>query len=57
MFLYRDVDTSDNLKDVVDRFNAAQKQYSDKTIRVLSTPKVDNTDNKLMRVDAMTEKV
>ena len=42
--------------DVVDGFNAVQKQYLATFLRMRSTPEKDKIDSKRMRVDAMTEK-
>ena len=52
----RAVDTPGHGKDVVDGFNAAQKQYLSSCLRMLSTPEKDKIDSKRMRVEAMTEK-
>ena len=54
--LDRAVDTLDHVKDVVDGFNAVQKQYLDTCLRMRSTPEVDKFDSKCMRVDDMTKK-
>ena len=43
-------------KYVVDGFNAVQKRYLDTSLRMRSTPEVDNIDSKRMCVDAMTKK-
>ena len=56
-FLYRAVDTPRHGKDVVDGFNDVQKQYLATCLRMISTPELDKTDSKRMRVDAITEKV
>ena len=54
--LDRAVDTSVHGKDVVDGFNAVQKQYLDTCLRMCSTPGKDKINSKCMRVDAMTNK-
>ena len=56
MFLDRSVDTPGHGKDVVDGFNAFQKQYLATCLRMRSTPEKDKIDSKRMRVEAMTEK-
>ena len=50
------VDTPVCGKDVVDGFNAVQKQYLATCLRMSSTPEVDNIDSINMCVYAMTEK-
>ena len=50
------VDTPGHGKDVVGFFNAVQKQYLATCLRMRSMPELDNVDNKLMRVDAITGK-
>ena len=54
--LDRAIDTPVHGKDVVDAFNAVQKRYLATCLRMLSMPKVDTIDSKLMSVDAITEK-
>ena len=54
--LDRAVDTPGHGKDVVDGFNAVQKQYLATCLRMRSTPEKDNIDSNRMRVEAMTEK-
>ena len=49
-------DTTVNGKDLVDGFNAVQKQYLDTCLRMCSTPEVDKIDSKLMYVDSVTKK-
>ena len=51
-----DVDKPGHGKDVVDGFNAVQKQYLATCLRIRSTPEKDKIDSKRMRVEAMTEK-
>ena len=53
--LDRSVDTPCHGKDVVDGFNAVQKQYLATCLRVHSTPEKDKIDSKRMHVEAMTE--
>ena len=50
------VDTPGYGKDVVDGFNAVNKQYLSTCLRMRSTPKVDKIDSKHIRVDSMTNK-
>ena len=50
------VDTPGHGKDVVDGFNAVQKQYLYICLRMCSTPEVDKIGSKRMRVHAITEK-
>ena len=54
--LDRAVDTPGHGKDLVDGFNAVQKQYLATCLRMRSTPEKDKIDSKSMRVEAMTEK-
>ena len=54
--LDRAVDTPGHGRDVVDGFNAVQKQYLAPCLRMRSTPEKENIDSKRMRVEAMTEK-
>ena len=54
--LDRDVDTPGHGKDVVDGFNAVQKQYLATCLRMRSTPEKDKIDSKRMRVETMKEK-
>ena len=54
--LDRTVDTTGHEKDVVDGFNAVQKQYLATCLKILSKPEVDKIDSKRMHVDAMTNK-
>ena len=54
--LDRAVDTPGRGKDVVDGFNAVQKQYLATCFRMRSTSEKDKIDSKCMRVEAMTEK-
>ena len=54
--LDRDVDTPVHSKDVVNGFNAVQKQYLATCLRVCITPEVENIGSKRMRVYSMTEK-
>ena len=54
--LDRDVDTLGHGKDVVDGFNAFQKQYLATCLRMRSTPEKDNIDSKRIRVEAIKEK-
>ena len=54
--LDRAVDKPGHGKDVVDGFNAVQKQYLATCLRMRSTPERDNIDSKRMRVEALTEK-
>ena len=54
--LDRAVDTPGHGKDVVDGFNAVQKQYLATCLRMRSAPEKDKIDSKCMRVEAMTEK-
>ena len=56
-FLNRDVDTPGHGKDVVNGFNAVHKRYLATCLIMRSTPEVDKIYSKLMRVDAMTQKV
>ena len=55
IFLDRAVDTPSHGKDVVDGFNAVQKQYLATCLRMRSTPEKHKIDSKRMRVEAMTE--
>ena len=55
-FLDRAVDTPGHGKDVVDGFNAVQKQYLATCLRMRSTPEVDSISIKRIRVDFMTNK-
>ena len=54
--LDRVVDTTFNGKDVVNVFNAVQKQYVATCLIILSTPEVDKIDIKRMHVDDMNDK-
>ena len=54
--LDRAVDTPGHEKDVVDGFNAVQKQYLATCLRMRSTPEKDKIGSKRMRVEPMTEK-
>ena len=54
--LGRAVDTPGHGKDVVDCFNAFQKQYLASCLRMRSTPEKHKIVSKCMRVEAMTEK-
>ena len=56
IFLDRAVDTPGHGKDVVDGFNAFQKQYLATCLIMRSTPEKDKIDSKCMRVEAMIEK-
>ena len=56
IFTNRAVDTPSHRKDVVDEFNAVQKQYLAICSRIRSTPEKDKIDSKRMRVETMTEK-
>ena len=49
----RDVDTPGHGKDVVDGFNAVQKQYLATCLRMCSTPEKDKIDSKRMCVEAI----
>ena len=51
----RAADSSDHGKDILDDFNAFQKQYLATCLRMRSRPEKDNIDSNIMRVDAMTE--
>ena len=53
IILDRAVDTPGHGKDVVDGFNAVQKQYLATFLRMRSTPEKDNIDSKRMRVEAI----
>ena len=52
----RAVDTPGHGKNVVDGFNAVQKQYLAPCLRMRSTPEKDKIDSKRMRVESMTDK-
>ena len=54
--LDRAVDTSVHGKDVVDGFNAVQKQYLDTCLRMCSMTEVYKIDSKHIHIDAMTNK-
>ena len=54
--LDRSVDTPGDRKDVVDVFNAVQKQYLATCLRIRSTHEVGKIDSKCIRVDTMTKK-
>ena len=54
-FLDRSVDTPFHGKDVVDGFNAFQKQFLATCLIIRSTPEKDKIDSKRMHVEAMTE--
>ena len=54
--LGRYVDTPGHGKDVVNGFNAVQKQYLTTCLIMRSTTEKDKIDSKRMRVEAMTEK-
>ena len=53
--LDRVVDTPGHGKDVVDGFNAVQKQYLATCLIIRSTPEKEKIDSKRMHVEAMTE--
>ena len=52
----RAVDKPGHGKDVVDGFNAVQKQYLATCLIMSLTPEVDKISSRRMRVDAMTKK-
>ena len=54
--LDRPVDTPGHGKDVVDGFNAVQKQYLATCLRMRSTPEKHKIDSNFTRVEAMTDK-
>ena len=53
IILDRAVDTPGHGEDVVDGFNAVQKQKLAIFLIICSTPEVEKIDSKRMRVDAM----
>ena len=55
-FIYKAFDAPGHVKDLVDGFNAFQKQYLATCLRMRMTSEVDNIDSKRMRVDSMTKK-
>ena len=55
--LDRAIDTPVHVKYIVGGFNSFQKRYLANCLIIRSTPEVEKTDSKRMRVDAMTKMV
>ena len=55
-FIYKAFDAPGHVKDLVDGFNAFQKQYLATCLRMRSTLEVDKIDIKCMSVDTKNKK-